>query len=119
MTSPIKAENSAGQASGDRLLITKLEFLADLAISSPLNARLDDRLLVVADEPAEVRSFDVGKEGREGAADVERSRVHDLMKLQTTTCKKCRFGRVAPQKHSANGSKSKTFQVSQNLKTSE
>jgi hypothetical protein len=37
--------------------------------------------LVVADEPAEVRSFDIDKEGREGAVDVERSRAHDLVKL--------------------------------------
>jgi hypothetical protein len=119
MANPIKAENSADEAPGDRLPITELEFLADLAIGSPLNARLDDRVLVVADELAEMRSFDIGKEGREGAADVKRSRVHDLVKLQMATCTKWRFGRVARQKHSANGSKSKTFQVSQSLKTSE
>jgi hypothetical protein len=66
-----------------------------------------------------VRSFDIGKEGGEAAADVERSRVHDLVKLQTAIYKRCRFGRVAPQRHSVNNSKSKAFQVSQNLKTSE
>jgi hypothetical protein len=87
MANPIEAENSADQASGDHLLITKLEFPAGLAIGLPLNARLDDRILVVADGPAEVTSFDIGKEWREGAADVERSTTHDLVKLQTATCK--------------------------------